>query len=1024
MHKLLIILLFFTSFFYLNAQNFQKVYGGLGADRGHAIITTNSGGYAIAGHTSSFGAGGKDIFIMKLDASGNVLWQKTYGSSSNEDGNSIALAQTPDLGFVVTGITYGFGANSGDAYVFKVDQNGALLWDNKYSTASQAEHGRGITIASNGDVLIAGTDNGDGFGSGDFLFMRLDSNGNLLWSKIYGGGSNDHMHSIEELPGGNLIISGSTTSFSPGTTAGYIIKTDPSGNVIWDYTYGGNGADAYNASTMNDNYEIILTGPSNSYGAGNFDAFVTKIDTNGTEIWTKVYGGPAFERGASIQTIPNSTDYYLASNTESFGNGNKELLMMRIDDNGGIVWSKTYGTSTNEAFDQWSQYTLVSTTDGGFALTGWSDSLSGGGVGDEIIFLKSDGLGSVFCDDAVVSITTPNITRINPNTNVANTGVYVSVSSTVTPASFTEASINYCSNSLSPEAQFTTPTTVICENTCIDFTDLSTGSNINSYQWYFPGANQATSNVQNPTGICYPTAGLYMVSLVITDDNGSDSTSITNYIEVTTCAPPIADFTFTDTICVGDCIDFTDLSSSSPTSWSWDFSSGTPTNSTNQNPSGICFNTVGNFPITLTVSNINGSNAITYNIEVLNAPNAGLDTTTSLCVVDGDINLMNLLIGASSTSGEWTNTNTGQVSSSTFSPQTSGIGVYNYAYTLSNGQCTDVSNVLINVLDLNNAGSDTIIQYCINSSSFDLFPFIAGNPQNGGQWSPSLNSGTGVFTPQIDSEGEYMYIVTNSICPNDTATVETQLISLQTPTIVVPDTLCSTNSDVQLTADIPGGTWSGIGVIDNSAGLFSGNNLSDGTYTITYTIDSLNCIVSDDAAILIATPPSIDSISNFRWCYDRPLTIGVSTTGANTYLWSNGDTTSTTQYTFNEVDLNQIYNISIEVSNECGSEMNAFTISVIDCNIYLYVPNAFTPNGDEFNNLFGPSLNGAAVTDFRFEVYDRWGELIWESRDPKIMWDGTYAGRVCQDGVYTWVIEFATELQPRLKYTGHFNLLK
>lgn len=342
-NRLLILFFFTVILFTLKAQTFQKSYSASGLDHAHGLVNTSDGGFAITGYTNSFGQGGSDLFILKTDNSGNILWQKTYGSSSQEDGYSVAITETPDQGFVIVGATAGFGANSVDVYVVRVNSSGNLMWSGKYNTPSDSEHARGVMVASNGDIIVVGSDNQDGFGSSDGLIMRLSSTGVFLWSRLYGGSSNEHFHGVHELPSGNILISGSSSTFGPGSTDGYVLKLNFQGDIIWDYTYGAGGTSAFNSSALTNDYNLLCVGFTDSYGGGS-QVLTTKIDTNGTMVWTTVFGGNNFERAASVKKIPNSTDFYIASNTQSFGNGGKEMLISRMNSNGGHLWSKTLGT--------------------------------------------------------------------------------------------------------------------------------------------------------------------------------------------------------------------------------------------------------------------------------------------------------------------------------------------------------------------------------------------------------------------------------------------------------------------------------------------------------------------------------------------------------------------------------------------------------------------------------------------------------------------------------------------------------
>ncbi|PKR81540.1 hypothetical protein CW751_03165 [Brumimicrobium salinarum] len=172
----------------------------------------------------------------------------------------------------------------------------------------------------------------------------------------------------------------------------------------------------------------------------------------------------------------------------------------------------------------------------------------------------------------------------------------------------------------SQTADFTTPNFNICINDCIDFTDASTGTNISTWDWTFNGADTPTSTNQNPTGICYSTAGTFDVTLTITDDNGTND--ITYQVTVSNCATgPTAAFT-ADTlkVCKGDCISFTDLSTGDPTSWSWTFTDAEPEMSNVQNPQNICYDSAGVFDVTLNITSDTGSDQIISTVIVEDLP--------------------------------------------------------------------------------------------------------------------------------------------------------------------------------------------------------------------------------------------------------------------------------------------------------------------------------------------------------------------------------------------------------------------
>lgn len=174
-----------------------------------------------------------------------------------------------------------------------------------------------------------------------------------------------------------------------------------------------------------------------------------------------------------------------------------------------------------------------------------------------------------------------------------------------------------------PVASFTVSSQLICEGECIDFTSTSSSvasGGITNWDWTFNGAGTTSSTLENPSNICYSTAGTYTVVLTVTDANGSDTHTETNYITVQACQTPVAAFAFDTAICVGDCIDFFDQSTGNPTSWGWQFGGASPSTSSQQNPTNICFVTPGVWTISLTATNASGSGTTTQDITVYPEP--------------------------------------------------------------------------------------------------------------------------------------------------------------------------------------------------------------------------------------------------------------------------------------------------------------------------------------------------------------------------------------------------------------------
>jgi uncharacterized delta-60 repeat protein len=277
-------------------EKWQKTYGGSSDDWANSIQQTSDGGYIVAGGTNSFGAGGGgDFYIIKLDASGNKVWEKTYGGSSSDWASSIQ--QTSDGGYIVAGETSSFGAGNGDFYIIKLDANGNKIWEKTYGGSSH-DWASSIQQTSDGGYIVAGRTNSFGAGYDDFYIIKLDANGNKIWEKTYGGSSSDWAYSIQQTSDGGYIVAGETKSFGAGEYDCYIIKLDANGNKVWEKTYGGSSSDWANSIQQTTDGGYIVAGDTSSFGAGSYDFYIIKLDANGN---TGAYPAKSKTSGVSKQ---------------------------------------------------------------------------------------------------------------------------------------------------------------------------------------------------------------------------------------------------------------------------------------------------------------------------------------------------------------------------------------------------------------------------------------------------------------------------------------------------------------------------------------------------------------------------------------------------------------------------------------------------------------------------------------------------------------------------------------------------
>jgi predicted secreted protein len=253
----------------------NKTYGGTGTDIAYRIVQSGDGGYVLTGSTSSFGAGSQDAWLIKTDASGNTQWNKTYGGTGND--YVVDVIQTSDGGYAISGMTGSSGAGGQDAWIVKTDAAGTMLWNKTYG-GTGTDFGESLVQNGDGGYECAGYTTSFGAGGMDCWFVKTDSAGNILWNKTYGTTVNElALHLLHTADEGYAMV-GLTLANGQDML---LIKTDASGNMQWNMTYGGTGAENGYALLQSDDGGYVLTGSTNSFGAGGNDIWLVKVDESG-----------------------------------------------------------------------------------------------------------------------------------------------------------------------------------------------------------------------------------------------------------------------------------------------------------------------------------------------------------------------------------------------------------------------------------------------------------------------------------------------------------------------------------------------------------------------------------------------------------------------------------------------------------------------------------------------------------------------------------------------------------------------
>lgn len=308
-------------------QQLSKTYGGvLGIDDAYGVIETSDGGYAITGFTNSSGAGNYDGWLVKLDSAANVEWNKTYGGATADD--LYTVLQTGDGGYALAGYTTSFGAGAADSRLIKVDSSGNVMWNYTYG-GTGVDDTLSMTKTSDGGYALAGFTRSYGAGGTDFWLVKVDADGTCQWNKTYGGTGDDSAHSIVQTSDGGYALAGFTSSFGAGSNDVWLVKVDSAGNMQWNKTFGGAGTDDAVSLIKTSDGGYALAGSTTSFGAGNSDVWVVKTDAYGNLLWSQTFGGSGADYGYSIiQTSDGG--YAVAGNTASFGASGTDCYFIKL----------------------------------------------------------------------------------------------------------------------------------------------------------------------------------------------------------------------------------------------------------------------------------------------------------------------------------------------------------------------------------------------------------------------------------------------------------------------------------------------------------------------------------------------------------------------------------------------------------------------------------------------------------------------------------------------------------------------
>jgi hypothetical protein len=404
----------------------QKAYGGGSSDYGYCVQQTKDGGFVVAGTTYSFGMGEYDFWVLKLNKDGGLEWQRAYGGVKSDMAQSIR--QTFDGGYIVAGETYSFGTGGSDWWILKLDSKGNIEWQNTYGTVGN-DFVNAVIQTTDGEFMVAGIANsadcllmlnsigdiqwqghyigtsfmsiqeipgpcfivaGFRFGSGarDFFVQKIGWRGDVKWQWTYGGSKDDLAYSVQPTLDGGFIVGGETQSFGGGKKDAWILKLDAGGRTKWKKTFGGNGDDDVRCVQQTTDGSYVAIGTTSSFGQNNQNFFLLKLYENGdldsvcgfqnvswcesTE-YNSQNPDPSLRIGASAAVPKDTSASVTTTNIMAFDPCRPKCVLTIAADSGGT----TDPPSGSYAYNQGSEASVRATANYSYSFSGWTGDASG-----------------------------------------------------------------------------------------------------------------------------------------------------------------------------------------------------------------------------------------------------------------------------------------------------------------------------------------------------------------------------------------------------------------------------------------------------------------------------------------------------------------------------------------------------------------------------------------------------------------------------------------------------------------------
>jgi len=304
-----------------------------------------------------------------IHAQPDSLWSRTFGGIAGDE--CFSVIQTSDRGYLLGGKTRSFGDSPPNMWVVKTDDRGDSLWSRVFGGGSE-DKCYSVVQADNGGFVLTGSTESYGSGRIDMWLVKTDADGDSLWSRTYGGTGLDWCSSAIKTADGGYALFGTSDCDTTGAIDMWLVKTNADGDSLWSQTYGGENQEYGRSIIQTSDGGFLLGGETRSFGAESWDMYVVKTDADGEPLWSRRFGGESMDKCDAVIEDVNG-EFALAGFTHSFGAGRADFWLIKTDTEGDSLWSRTYGGEESDI-----SRSAIQSFSNGFIITGFTSSFGSG----------------------------------------------------------------------------------------------------------------------------------------------------------------------------------------------------------------------------------------------------------------------------------------------------------------------------------------------------------------------------------------------------------------------------------------------------------------------------------------------------------------------------------------------------------------------------------------------------------------------------------------------------------------------